>query len=63
MDDILQLEETRRDAFIQNVKLQSQMKNLYDKRTIERKFEIDDMVWMCNVKVEDKGKHGKFDPI
>ena len=39
------------------------MKHLYDKREIERKFEIDDMVLIWNARMEDKGKHDKFDPI
>ena len=39
------------------------MKHLYDKRAVERKFEIDDMVLMWNDRMKDKGKHGKFDPI
>ena len=39
------------------------MKHLYEKRDIERKFEIGDMILMWNAKLEDKGKHGKFDQI
>ena len=39
------------------------MKHLYDKRTTERKFEICDTVLMWNARIEDKGKHGNFDPI
>ena len=39
------------------------MKHLYDRRTTMRKFEIGDMVLMWNAKIEDKDKHGKFDPI
>ena len=39
------------------------MKYLYDKKAIDRKFEPDDMVLMWNARLEDKGKHGKFDPI
>ena len=39
------------------------MKHLYDKKTTERKFEIGNMVLMWNAKIEDKGKHGKFEPI
>ena len=39
------------------------MKYLYDKRTTDRKFEVGDMVLMWNARMEDKGKHGKFDPI
>ena len=39
------------------------MKYLYDKRTTKRKFKIGEMVLMWNSIMEDKGKHGKFDPI
>ena len=39
------------------------MKYLYEKRATERKFKIRDMVLMWNARIEDKGKHGKFDPI
>ena len=39
------------------------MKYLYDKKKTERKFELDEMVLMWNARMEDKGKHGKFDPI
>jgi hypothetical protein len=39
------------------------MKHLYDRQAIERKFEIGDMILMWNARLEDKGKHGKFDPI
>ena len=63
MDDILQLEETKRNSSDQNVKMQLQMKHLYDKRATERKFNIGDLVLMWNVIMEDKGKHEKFDPI
>ena len=43
--------------------LQMKMKYLYDKKAIDRKFELDDMVLMWNAKLEDKRKHGKFDSI
>ena len=39
------------------------MKYLYDKKMVDGKFEPDDMVSMWNAILEDKGKHGKFDPI
>ena len=39
------------------------MKHLYEKRTNKVKFEIGDMVLMWNARIEEKGKHGKFDPI
>ena len=39
------------------------MKHLFDRITIERKFEPYDMVLMWNARLKDKGKHGKFDPM
>ena len=30
---------------------------------MSKKFEIEDLVLMWNARIEDKGKHGKFDPI
>ena len=63
MDELVGLTETRREASLRNQKLQLQVKTLYDKRTVSRKFENGDLVLMWNARIEDKGKHGKFDPI
>ena len=30
---------------------------------MSKKFEFEDLVLMWNARIEDKGKHGKFDPI
>lgn len=63
MEDIMQLDETRRDASTNNVKLQAKVKHLFDKRATERKFHPGDLVLCWNARNEDKGKHGKFDPL
>ena len=63
MDELVGLNELRRDATTKNAKLKMQMKYLYDKKAIDRKFELGDMVLIQNTRMEDKGKHGKFDPI
>ena len=39
------------------------MKYLYEKKVVDRKFEPIDMILMWNAKLEDRGKHEKFDPI
>ena len=39
------------------------MKHLFDRKVVERKFEVDEMVLMWNVRIEDKRKHGEFEPI
>ena len=39
------------------------MKYLYNKKTIDMEFEPNYKVLMWKVRMEDKGKHIKFDPI
>ena len=63
MDELVGLNEHRRDAQANNVKLWLQMKYLYHKKAIDKKLDLDEMVLMWNSKMEDKDKHGKFDPI
>ena len=63
MNELVGLTEARREASLRNQKLQLQVKTLYDKRTVNKKFENGDLVLMWNSRIEDKGKHGKFDPI
>lgn len=61
--DLIKLDETRRESTSRNAKMQLQVKNLYDKKVVERRFELDDLALLWNARLEDKGKHGKFDPI
>ena len=63
MDELVGLNEHRRNVAARNAKLQMQMKYLYDKKAIDRKFDLDEMTLTWNARMEDKGKHGKFDPI
>ena len=63
LDQLVGLVESRREASLRNQNLQLQIKTLYDRRTVRKKFQDGDFVLMQNAKVEDRGKHGKFDPI
>lgn len=63
LEDLIKLDESRRESLDKNIKSQLQYKNLYDKRTTVRIFNIDDVVLMWNVRLEDKGKHKKLHPI
>ena len=40
-----------------------QVKHIYDKRIVARKFQPAAMVLLWNARLEKKGKCGKFDPI
>ena len=63
IDELAGLVETRKEASVRSMKLQLQTKNLYDRRTVIKKFQPEDLVLMWNARLQDKGKHGKFDPI
>ena len=63
IDELARLVETRKEASIRNMKLQLQKKHLYDRRTIIKKFQPEDLVLVWNARLQEKGKHGKFDPI
>lgn len=63
MDELVGLTKTKKEASARNVKLQFQANLLYDWKEMERKFEPKDIVLMGNARIEDKGKHEKFDPI
>lgn len=39
------------------------MKYFYDKRALDRMFQAEELILLWNARPEDKGKHGKFDPI
>lgn len=39
------------------------MNHLFDKRETYKKIEPEDLVLPWNIRLEDKGKYGKFDPI
>lgn len=63
INDLMQLDETRREEHSINEKLKLQVKDLYDIKTAIKKFEVDGMVLMWNDRSKEKGKHKNFDPI
>ena len=63
MDELVGLTKTRKEASLKNKKMQLQVKILYNKKIMNKKFEIKDLVLMWNARIEDKGKHGEFYPI
>ena len=63
LDDILQLDGNRGEASFKNAKLQVQVKYFYDMKALEKTIELEDFILLQNTRFEDKGKHGKFDPL
>jgi len=43
--------------------LQEKIKKIYDRKTKEEKFQLEDVVLRWDAWNEEKGKHGKFDNL
>ena len=53
-----------REEVLNNVQLyQDKMKNLFDRRTKADDFQINDLVLKWDARIEDKGKHSKFENL
>lgn len=63
INNLVQLDESRREAQVKNLKMQLQVKHLYDRKDSPKKFEVNNMVLTQNARAQDKGKHGKFESL
>jgi len=50
----------REEAFQNTFRLQERIKNIYDRKAMVDKFQIEDIVLRWDARNEDKGKHDKF---
>ena len=63
MHKVLEMSE-RRDKVRDNlIMYQSKMKGIFDRKAREIDFKVGDLVLRWDTRREDKGKHGKFDPL
>ena len=63
IDQIVELDETRRRAFENCCKNQSKVKRNFDKSSRNRGFSNGDMVLLWDRRNEKPGNHGKFDSL
>ena len=63
IDQIVELDETRRGAFEHCCKNQSRVKRNFDKSSRNRMFSNNDMVLLWDRRNEKPGNHGKFDSL
>ena len=63
IDQIVELDETRRTAFETACKNQSNIKKSFDKCSRSRSLQVGDMVLLWDRKNEKPGKHKKFDSL
>ena len=59
----IHLQQTREEAYNRAMKVQENIKRLFDKRTKVADFKIGDKVLKWDSRREDKGKHDKFDSL
>eukprot|EP00253_Pinus_taeda_P025104 PITA_25104 len=63
IDQIVELDETRRTFFDNICKSQSNIKKSFDKSSRSRSLQVGDMVFLWDCKNEKPGKHKKFDSL
>ena len=63
INQTIHLQQTREEVYKRAVKVQENIKKLFDKRTKAFDFKIGDKVLKWDSRREDKGKHGKFDSL
>eukprot|EP00253_Pinus_taeda_P011608 PITA_11608 len=60
---LVELQESREHVEARLYDYQQKMKLLFDKKAKDRPLQLGDLVLRWDVRQEDKGKHGKFDPL
>ena len=63
INQTIHLQQTREEVYNRALKVQENIKKLFDKRTKASDFKIGDKVLKWDSRREDKGKHGKFDSL
>ena len=57
------LQEKREEVYNNNQQSKNRIKKTFDKKVKEEQFQIQDVVLKWEAKIEEKGKHGKFENI
>ena len=63
LNKIIESSENRRKFGDNLITYQEKMKSIFDRKAKEILFHVGDLVLRWDTGREDKGKHGKFDPL
>lgn len=63
MNNVMELSERRNQVHDRLLTYQQKMKAVFDRKAKEVLFQEGDLVLRWDTRREDKGKHGKFDPL
>ena len=63
INDLVEVQQIREGILDKTQIFQDKMKKFFDKRVKIDDFQIGDLVLKWEARIEDKGKHGKFDHL
>jgi hypothetical protein len=63
MNHLIELQELREEIYYKSHTFQEKMKDIFDKNVKKEHFHTNDLVLKWDARIEDKGKHGKFDHL
>ena len=63
INQLISLKEKREEVYNSNQQSQNRIKKAFDKKVKEENFQIQDVVLRWEARIEEKGKHGKFENI
>ena len=63
INQLIALQEKREEIYNINQQSQNRIKKTFDKKVKEENFQIQDVVLKWEARIEEKGKHGKFENI
>ena len=63
INHLIELQETREKVYHKSQIFQERMKNTFDKKIKKDDFQLQNLVLKWDARIEDKGKHGKFDHL
>ena len=63
INQMIALEEKREHIYNESQLFQQKVKQTHDRRVKEENFQLNDYVLRWDARIEDKGKHGKFENL
>ena len=63
INQLIALQEKREEVYNSKQQSQNRIKKTFERKIKEEKFQIQDVVLKCEARIEEKGKHGKFQNI
>ena len=63
INQLIALQEKRKEVYNNNQQSQNRIKKTFDRKVKEGNFQIQDVVFKWDARIEEKGNHGKFENI